>query len=61
MTIRARSLSTEATASVSSPFTREPSTVRELLKPSIPLVGENAVELHDEVELEFSLAPAATH
>jgi len=28
-----------------------------LLKPSIPLVAENGIELHDELELELALAP----
>jgi ADP-ribose pyrophosphatase YjhB (NUDIX family) len=30
-----------------------------LLKSSIPVVAENGIELHDEVELELELAPAA--
>jgi len=30
------------------------------LKPSIPLVGDNGVELHDEIELELDLAAATT-
>ena len=28
-----------------------------MLKPSIPLVGHDGVELHDEVELELCLSP----
>jgi hypothetical protein len=28
-----------------------------VLKPSIPLVAENGIELHDELELELILAP----
>jgi ADP-ribose pyrophosphatase YjhB (NUDIX family)/GNAT superfamily N-acetyltransferase len=31
--------------------------VARLLKPSIPLVAENGIELHDELEMELELAP----
>jgi hypothetical protein len=28
-------------------------------KPSIPLIGENGIEIHDEIDLELALAPSA--